>query len=145
MAKEKQRDITRKDVEILRRARKQLEIVKSARNRCNEIVSAHAAVKSPRLDGMPRGTRMSCGLDGRAEHADQLLSILDREEKRLKEYQRAARKVIRLLPERLYGFGLYYYLEGLTVLEVSEILDRSERACWGYKRSIERAGEIGDR
>ena len=139
MAKERFAGVTPACADLLRKARRQLEIVNAARRRCNEIVSSKAAYRSPRVDGMPRGKNKPCGLDGSTEQAERLLSILRREEKRLSAYRCKVQKMIEAYPEGLYEFCKYYYLDGLSVLEASALMGKSERTGWNYKRSIEQA------
>ena len=137
MWRNKVKPLTAQEAQTLKRARRQLEAVNSARRRCNEIISAHGAYKSPKLDGMPRGKRLPCGLDGSMDQAEALLLIHEREKKKLAKYRAAAAKIIDRLPPALYGFCMYYYLEGMSVQDAARIMDRSERACWMYKAFIE--------
>lgn len=139
MWKQKTKPLTAREVQTLKAVRRQQEIVSNARRRCNEIVSAHGRVKSPRLDGMPRGSNTPCGLDGSAAQADALLAILKREEAKLKQCRTAAQRIINRLPPALYGFCMYYYMEGMSVQRAAAMIDRSEAACWGYKAFIEQA------
>ena len=137
MWKKKTTPPTEKELRILKYTRRQLEIVNNARKRCNEVVTAHKSVKSPRIDGMPRGNHQPHGLDGSASECEAILDMLKREEKKLKQYRDAAQKIINRFPPAIYGFCLYYYLEGMSVERTARMIDRSERAAWEYKAFIE--------
>ena len=139
MWKKQTKPPTVKELQILKYTRRQLEIVNSARKRCSEIVSAHKVVKSPRLDGMPRGNNLPHGFDGSASECEVLLDMLKREEKKLRQYRNAAQKIIDRFPPSIYGFCLYYYLEGMSVEKTARMIDRSERAAWEYKVFVEQA------
>lgn len=130
---------TLKQIRTLKAMRRQLEVVRSARKRCNEIVSAHKTVKSPRLDGMPRGNNLPCGLDGSSEQNEALLAVLKREEKKLKQLRAASQKIIDPMPPELYSFCMFYYLEGMSVQNTAKMIDRCEGSCWNYKAFIEQA------
>lgn len=140
MATMRDKSVTEREANFLKGTRRQLNVVKIARRRCNEIVSAHGTVKTVRLDGMPAGRKLPCGFDGDAGHAEKLLQILQREETELKRRRTTAMRIIQRLPEALYCFCLYYYIEGMPVKQVAQMMDRTERSCWGYKQIIEQAG-----
>ena len=128
---------TPKQIRTLKATRRQLEVVRSARKRCNEIVSAHKTVKSLQLDGMPHGRNLPCGLDGSSAQNEAMLSVLKREEKKLKQLRAASQKIIDPMPPALYGFCMYYYLEGMSIQSTAKMIDRCENSCWNYKSFIE--------
>ena len=141
MWKQKTEPPTARELQTLKAVRRQTAIVRNARKKCNEIVSSHRSVRAPTLDGMPKGSKLPCGLDGSTTKAETLLNVLKREEKKLRQYRTAAQKIINRFPPTLYGFCMYYYMECMSVQDTASLIDRSERLCWSYKAFVEQAGK----
>lgn len=139
--RKKERIITAEEAEMLLNAREQINIVVKARKKCKEIVSAHASIKSPRLDGLPRSEDIAYGLDGSTVHAEALLSCLEREESRLAYYQDEAYKIIVELSPVLHEFCMYYYISGMTMQKTADAMYRCKEQCFRYRKKIEQALE----
>lgn len=137
MWKQKVAPPTEGECRKLKAARRQLETVRSVRQKCNEIVSAHKTVKAQTFDGMPHSRRLPVGMDGSASQAEELLAMLEREERKLKQCCAEAKRIIDRLPEELEGFCSYYYLQGMSVQNTAWMMGRSERTAWTYKAFIE--------
>lgn len=120
----------------MRRVRAQALLVR----RLSEQIRSEAAdgMKSPRLDGMPRGKGYAGdGIAARYEKREAMRNLMERESAVLREYEHAARaEMDRMAPEQ-YAFCALYYLAGMSLEEASEALDRCERQCRRYKREIE--------
>ena len=103
-------------------------------------------VHSPRLDGLPGGgNAATAGLEARLIKREALERLTARESDLLRSYERAARTFMDTMGPEDYAFCALYYLAALSISEVAEALERSERQCLRYKRRIEEgcAGEDG--
>jgi len=122
--------------ERMTRVRAQAKLVTRLSGQMREM--AADGLKSPRLDGMPRGTGYAPGgLDSRVEKREAMLRLLERESGILREYETAARREMDDMRPELYAFCALYYLAGLSLEETANAIDRSERQCARYKREIE--------
>lgn len=123
----------------LRRVRTQRELVA----RLSEQLRRETmdGVRSPRLDGLPAGQGMPCGLEARLIKREMLERLAERESSLLREYERAARAFMDAMNPEDYAFCAMYYLAGLSLSETAEALERSERQCLRYKRRIEEGGK----
>lgn len=128
--------------ETMRRVRAQALLVR----RLREQMKAAAAdgMRSPRMDGMPRGKGWAGdGLALRYEKREAMLKLMEQESARLRAYEQEAReKMDRMRPEH-YAFCALYYLAGMSLEETGEAIDRSERQCARYKQEIEREDGAG--
>ena len=125
-------------VQILIRTRKQHRMVERARKIYEQERKEHTIISSPRLDGMPRGSRNPSGLEKRYIHLEKFEQRLAEEEKNLLQAQEEARRVIYSLPDALQDFCFWYYFEGMSMPEVAAWLDRDISTCWRHKKAIER-------
>ena len=94
------------------------------------------------LDGMPRGKGgMPRGLEMKLMLKESLEKSLEREEKRLHEYEKEAREAMIGMKSGAYAFCLYYYICGMNLEDVTRMTDRCERQIRRYKREIEKGNE----
>lgn len=123
----------------LRRVRTQRELVA----RLGEQLRRETAdgVRSARLDGLPAGQGIPGGLEVRLIKRETLERLAARESALLREYEREARRFMDGMSPEDYAFCALYYLAGLSLGEVAEALERSERQCLRYKRRIEEGGK----
>ena len=63
---------------------------------------------------------------------------LEREEKRLRDYEKEARDAMIGMKSGAYAFCLYYYICGMNMEDTARITDRCERQVRRYKREIEK-------
>ena len=124
-------------VQALRSARKQLQAVIRAQKRYRLEQAARPLVKSPYLDGMPRGSPSTSGLERRYIGLEAFQQRMEQEERRLKAAREEAQRVIYTLPDILQDFCWYYYIEGMDMQAVSMLIERDISTCWRYKRGIE--------
>lgn len=90
------------------------------------------------LDGMPRARGgIARGLDAQMAKREALQSMAARESALMREYEREARSAMDRMGPEDYAFCALYYLAALSLGEVAEAMDRSERQCLRYKRRIE--------
>lgn len=131
--------MTQKDRQTLLRVRSQARLVRELRERLED---AKAAISGVQLDGMPRGKGgVAHGLEMKVMLKESLEKSLEREEKRLREYEKEAREAMIGMKSGAYAFCLYYYICGMNLEDVSRITDRCERQIRRYKREIEKAEE----
>ena len=89
-------------------------------------------------DGMTRARGgMAHGLDAQLAKREALQRMAARESALMREYEREARSAMDRMGPEDYAFCALYYLAALSISEVAEALDRSERQCLRYKRRIE--------
>ena len=131
--------LSAESTQLLIRARKQHSIVARARKRYELECADRPIISSPRMDGMPRGSRNLSGLEKRYIHLEKFEQRLAKEEKILQQAQKEARNVIYSLPDALQDFCFWYYFEGMSMPEVAAWLDRDISTCWRYKKAIESA------
>ena len=94
------------------------------------------------MDGMPRGKGgMPRGLEMKLMLKESLEKSLEREEKRLHEYEKEAREAMIGMKSGAYAFCLYYYICGMNLEDVTRMTDRCERQIRRYKREIEKGNE----
>lgn len=90
------------------------------------------------LDGMPRARGgIARGLDTQLAKREALQRMAARESALMREYEKEARGAMDRMGPEDYAFCALYYLAALSIGEVAEALDRSERQCLRYKRRIE--------
>ena len=90
------------------------------------------------LDGMPRARGgIARGLDTQLAKREALQRMAARESALMREYEKEARGAMDRMGPEDYAFCALYYLAALSLGEVAEALDRSERQCLRYKRRIE--------
>ena len=90
------------------------------------------------LDGMPRARGgIARGLDTQLAKREALQRMAARESALMREYEKEARGAMDRMGPEDYAFCALYYLAALSISEVAEALDRSERQCLRYKRRIE--------
>lgn len=104
---------------------------KHAREKC-------PIVSSPRLDGMPRSSFKTSGIEKRYISLEKYEQRIAEKEKALQQAQEEAKRVIYSLPDVLQDFCFWYYIEGMSMPEVSVWIDRDISTCWRYKKVIER-------
>ena len=122
--------------EKMARVRAQAKLVARLAEQMKEM--AADGLRSPRLDGQPRGTGYALrGLDIRMEKREAMRRLMEREGSILREYEKEARREMDDMRPELYAFCALYYLAGLSLAETAEAVDRSERQCARYKREIE--------
>ena len=127
--------------EKMKRVRAQARLVTRLSGQMREM--AADGLRSPRLDGMPRGAGYAPGgLDIRMERREAMMRMLEKESGLLREYEMAARREMDEMRPELYAFCALYYLAGLSLAETAEAIDRSERQCARYKREIEQGREM---
>ena len=122
---------------ILINARQQLQRVERAYKRCQNAEKEHTLISSPRMDGMPRGTRTPYGLEKRYIDLEKYHRQVKQEESKLQELREKAQQVIYSLPDILQDFCSWYYVEGMSMPDVAAWIDRDISTCWRYKRVIE--------
>lgn len=124
--------------EAMRRVRMQVLLVR----RLGEQLKAMAVdgLRSPRMDGMPRGTGSAAhGLEVQVEKREALERIIRRESELLREYEEEARRAMDGMRPELYQFCVMYYVSGMSMEDTMAAIDRSPRQCARYKQEIERA------
>jgi len=99
--------------------------------------SALTDLRSPSMDA-PRGGGFSGGLERRLIRQEQLQRMLKREEASLRQMEQQVRAAMAGMRPELYAFCAFYYLNGMSLSEVQEALDRSERQCLRYRQEIEK-------
>ena len=131
--------MTQKDRQTLLRVRSQARLVRELRERLED---AKATISGVQIDGMPRGKGgLARGLEMKVMLKESLERSLEREEKRLREYEKEARKAMIGMKSGAYAFCLYYYICGMNLADVSRMTDRCERQIRRYKREIEKEEE----
>lgn len=131
--------MTEKDRQALLRVRSQTKLIRELKERLED---AKAAIQGVQLDGMPRGKGgVPHGLEMKLVLKESLEKSLEREEKRLREYEKEAREAMVGMKSGAYAFCLYYYVCGMDFEETARITNRCERQLWRYKREIERRKE----
>ena len=131
--------MTQKDRQTLLRVRSQARLVRELRERLED---AKATISGVQIDGMPRGKGgLARGLEMKVMLKDSLERSLEREEKRLREYEKEAREAMIGMKSGAYAFCLYYYICGMNLEDVSRMTDRCERQIRRYKREIEKEEE----
>ena len=99
-----------------------------------------SGLRALRLSDMPHAGREAAGIDVQMIKQEELIRQLQNEEARLKRMERKARAKMAGMRLELYTFCAAYYLNGMSILETAEQIDRSERQCMRYKQEIEGAG-----
>lgn len=131
--------MTEKDRQALLRVRSQTKLIRELKERLED---AKAAIQGVQLDGMPRGKGgVPHGLEMKLVLKESLEKSLEREEKRLREYEKEAREAMVGMKSGAYAFCLYYYICGMNLEDTARITDRCERQIRRYKREIERRKE----
>ena len=124
--------------EALNRVRRQVMLVRRLTEQMREL--SPDGVRSLRLDGMPRASGASArGLDMQMEKREAMERMLRRESEVLRRYEREAREAMDGMRPELYSFCVMYYINGFTVEETAQALDRCKRQCARYRREIELA------
>ena len=128
--------MTEKDRQALLRVRSQARLVRELNERLED---AKAVIQGGRLDGMPRGKGgVPHGLEMKLMLKESLEKSLEREEKRLRDYEKEARDTMIGMKSGAYAFCLYYYICGMNMEDTARITDRCERQVRRYKREIEK-------
>ena len=128
--------ITEAERKALVRARTQTLLVR----RLSEQIRRESpdGLHSLALDGMPRARGgIARGLDTQLAKREALQRMAARESALMREYEKEARGAMDRMGPEDYAFCALYYLAALSISEVAEALDRSERQCLRYKRHIE--------
>ena len=134
------RKMTERDRQALLRVRSQARLVRELSERLEDAEAA--AIPGRQLDGMPRGKGgMPRGLEMKLMLKESLEKSLEREEKRLHEYEKEAREAMIGMKSGAYAFCLYYYICGMNLEDVTRMTDRCERQIRRYKREIEKGNE----
>ena len=129
--------MTEKNRQALLRVRSQARLVRELRERLEDAKAA--TIQGVRLDGMPRGKGgMPSGLEMKMMLKESLEKSLEREEKRLREYEKEARDAMIGMKSGAYAFCLYYYICGMNLEDTARMADRCERQVRRYKREIEK-------
>lgn len=124
-------------VQALMRSRTLHNAVARAYARCKQAREARPLVSSPRLDGMPRGSQNTSGLEKRYISLEKYEQRIVEEEKALQQAQEEAKRVIYGLPDALQDFCFWYYIEGMSMPEVAAWIDLDISTCRRYKKVIE--------
>ena len=133
---EGEKNMTEKDRQALLRVRRQARLVRELNARLED---AKAVIQGGRLDGMPRGKGgVPHGLEMKLMLKESLEKSLEREEKRLRDYEKEARDAMIGMKSGAYAFCLYYYICGMNMEDTARITDRCERQVRRYKREIEK-------
>lgn len=123
--------------EIMRRVRAQALLLQRLGERMKEY--AADGVRSPGMDGMPRGkNHAQGGTMIRYEKREAMREVIGRESARLREYEQAARREMDQMRPELYAFCALYYLAAISLEETAEAIDRCKRQCERYRAEIER-------
>lgn len=122
--------------ESLIQVRAQAKLVARLRERTEE--EKRIGLRAIRMDSPIRGGGNAIGLDAGMIRREEMARVLSREEALLKRMERKARQAMEGMKPELYAFCALYYIAGLSLTEVSEAIDRSERQCTRYRREIER-------
>ena len=125
-------------IQTLKRVQQQARVVERARKQLMIKQEENPLIKSPRMDGTPRGSRFFTGLENRYIRLEEYQQRVEREENRLDQACEEARKVIYTLPDKVQDFCFWHYIEGISVQEAAAYIDRDISTCWRYKRAIER-------
>ena len=129
--------MTEKDRQALLRERSQARLVRDLKERLEDARAA--VVQGVQLDGMPRGKGgVPHGLEMKLMLKESLEKSLEREEKRLRDYEKEARDAMIGMKSGAYAFCLYYYICGMNMEDTARITDRCERQVRRYKREIEK-------
>ena len=129
--------MTEKDRQALLRVRSQARLVRELKERLEDARAA--VVQGVQLDGMPRGKGgVPHGLEMKLMLKESLEKSLEREEKRLRDYEKEAREAMIGMKSGAYAFCLYYYICGMNLEDVTRMTDRCERQVRRYKREIEK-------
>ena len=132
--------MTEKDRQALLRVRSQARLVRELKERLEDARAA--VVQGVQLDGMPRGKGgVPHGLEMKLMLKESLEKSLEREEKRLRDYEKEARDAMIGMKSGAYAFCLYYYICGMNMEDTARITDRCERQVRRYKREIEKGNE----
>ena len=132
--------MTEKDRQALLRVRSQARLVRELKERLEDARAA--VVQGVQLDGMPRGKGgVPHGLEMKLMLKESLEKSLEREEKRLHEYEKEAREAMIGMKSGAYAFCLYYYICGMNLEDVTRMTDRCERQIRRYKREIEKGNK----
>ena len=126
------------ELDVLERTRLQAGRVARIRARCSEI-APKGQYKSPRISGMPGGSKEPCGLDGSKRECEALLAELEREEKCFDQLARQSERIISrstMKPE-MREFCRNYYIRRMSVEGAAENIGRTGRTGWNYKNEIE--------
>ena len=118
------RKMTERDRQALLRVRSQARLVRELSERLEDAEAA--AIPGRQMDGMLK---------------ESLEKSLEREEKRLHEYEKEAREAMIGMKSGAYAFCLYYYICGMNLEDVTRMTDRCERQIRRYKREIEKGNE----
>ena len=134
------RKMTERDRQALLRVRSQARLVRELSERLEDAEAA--AIPGRQMDDMPRGKGgMPRGLEMKLMLKESLEKSLEREEKRLHEYEKEAREAMIGMKSGAYAFCLYYYICGMNLEDVTRMTDRCERQIRRYKREIEKGNE----
>lgn len=139
MSRERIKDIQlpAERVQMLIHTRKQHRAVERA-YKCYQTEKADRPIlSSPRMDGMPRASLNTGGLERRYIHLEKYRQRLEREQKALQQAQEKARTILYSLPDSLQDFCYWYYLEGMNMPDVAKWMERDISTCWRYKKAIE--------
>lgn len=121
----------------LNRVRRQVLLVRQLMDRQREL--AADGVHSPRMNGMPKAMGgIAAGLEARVSRREEMERLIRRESEVLIACEKEAREAMDGLKPELYAFCVMYYINGFTLDETAQALERCERQCTRYRREIER-------
>lgn len=123
------------DRDVLKRTRMQAMLVRQMRERIGG--ESRSGMRAIRMDAMAGGSRSTAGLDARMIRLEEMTRVLRREEARLRRLEKTARELILTLRPELYAFCTLYYVAGMSLVDVGEAIDRSERQCMRYRSEIQ--------
>ena len=128
--------------EVMRRVRAQALLVQRLSGRMKEY--AADGLRSPGLDGMPRGKGYAPGgVALRYEKREAMRAVIGKESEVLREYEQEARREMDRMRPELYAFCAMYYLAALDLEEVGEAIARSKRQCERYRAEVEEGNHPG--
>lgn len=125
-----------KERDLLNQVRAQAILVAKLRERLAQ--ESPTALRSIRMDGMPRSGAQPSGLDAALIRREEMARILRMEQSRLSYLERKARPALAHMKPELYAFCALYYLRGVSLADTALAIDRSERQCLRYKQDIDR-------
>lgn len=124
--------------EALNRVRRQVMLVRRLTEQMREL--SPDGVRSLRTEGMPRASGgQARGLEMEMIRREAMERMLKRESEVLRRYEREARETMDGMRPELYSFCVLYYINGFTVEEAAQAMDRCKRQCARYRREIESA------
>ncbi len=121
--------------ETMQRVRTQVLLIRRLSAQMREL--SRDGLRSMRMDGMPRAGGMAQGLDAKMLRREALEGMLQRECRKLREWEREARREMDGMSPERYAFCSMYYIGAFSMEETAQALDRTVRQCRRYKAEIE--------